>query len=100
MKSFFSAKAEEDLADIFNYIHRNLDNPVAAQNIVAKILEKVKKLSDFPEMGAHLQRVEAELAGYHYLLADNYLIIYKVADNEVVVLRLLHARSDYMQLLG
>jgi hypothetical protein len=33
------------------------------------------------------------------LIADNYLPIYKVVDEEVVVVRILYAKSNYVQLL-
>jgi len=50
-------------------------------------------------MGASLRAVDMRISGYRYLLADNYLVIYKVEAQEVSVVRILYARSDYARLL-
>ncbi len=93
MKVTFSAKAEEDLAKIFQYINDDLHNPIAAQNIVEKIIRLSQKLSIFPELGASLKTIDPTLDNYHHLIVDNYLIIYKVTDREVAILRIIYARS-------
>ncbi len=99
MKIIFTPLAEQDLADLFRYISNELSNPIAAHNIADKILHASQKLSDFPELGADLKTIDARLDSYRYLIVDNYLIIYKVIDQEVYILRILYARSDYVRLL-
>ncbi len=99
MKVVFSALAEEDLDGLSSYISGDLNNPIAARNIVDKILRLAQRLSDFPELGANLKTIDIKLSGYRYLIAENYLIIYKLVDHEVYVLRILYARSDYVKLL-
>ncbi|HJQ09354.1 MAG TPA: type II toxin-antitoxin system RelE/ParE family toxin [Candidatus Saccharimonadales bacterium] len=101
MNVIFSAKADQDLASLFNYINENLHNDIAARNIVDKILRLSQKLSAFPEMGSSLKlkTIDDRLDGYRYLIADNYLLIYKVMDEEVAIVRILYAKSDYVQLL-
>lgn len=98
MKVIFSAKADQDLAALFAYINNNLRNSVAAHNIVDKILRLSQKLSDFPEMGTSLKMVDIRLEKYRYLIADNYLLIYRITDPEVLIVRILYAKSDYVQL--
>ncbi|HEY5442630.1 MAG TPA: type II toxin-antitoxin system RelE/ParE family toxin [Candidatus Saccharimonadales bacterium] len=99
MKVIFLPAAEHDLGDLFTYISENLQNPIAAHNIVEKILRLSYNLTSFPEMGASLRAVDMRISGYRYLLADNYLVIYKVEAQEVSVVRILYARSDYARLL-
>lgn len=99
MKVIFSAKADHDLADLFKYINDTLRNDIAAHNIVEKLLRLSQKLSTFPEMGASLKTVDSRLDGYRYLIADNYILIYKIADEEVSIVRILYAKSNYVQLL-
>lgn len=99
MKIVFSALAVEGLDGLSNYISNDLNNPIAAHNIVGKILHLAYKLSDFPELGVNLKTIDLKLAGYRYLIVDNYLIIYKLVAHEVHVLRILYARSDYVKLL-
>ncbi|HUD10052.1 MAG TPA: type II toxin-antitoxin system RelE/ParE family toxin [Candidatus Saccharimonadales bacterium] len=99
MKIIFAPVAEQDLADLFSYISNDLSNPIAAHNIANKILQVSQKLSDFPGLGAELKTIDTRLDNYRYLIVDNYLIIYKVIDQEVYILRILYARSDYVKLL-
>lgn len=99
MKVVFLPAAEQDLAELHSYIKDDLQNPIAAHNIVAKILHRSQSLAAFPEMGASLESIDHRLAGYRYLLADNYLVIYQAAALQVRVVRILYARSDYVQLL-
>ncbi len=99
MKIVFALAAEQDLADLFSYISGDLSNPIAAHNIVDKILRVSQKLSDFPGLGVELKTIDTRLDNYRYLIVDNYLIIYKAIDQEVYILRNLYARSDYVKLL-
>jgi toxin ParE1/3/4 len=98
MKVVFLPAAEQDLGELFAYICNDLQNPIAARNIATKLLRRAQSLAAFPKMGAGLDSVDNRLTGYRYLLVDNYLVVYKVAD-QVSVIRILYARSDYIQLL-
>lgn len=99
MKVVFLPAAEQDLEELFSYIHHELQNPIAARNVTTKILQRSQSLATFPEMGAGLAGVDQRLSGYRYLIVDNYLTIYRVTNPLVVVVRILYARSDYVQLL-
>lgn len=99
MKVVFLPAAQHDLTDLFAYISKSLQNPVAAHNIVEKILRLSYRLESFPEMGTSLRTVDERISNYRYLLADNYIVIYKVEGQEVKIIRILYARSDYVQLL-
>ncbi|HEY5152812.1 MAG TPA: type II toxin-antitoxin system RelE/ParE family toxin [Candidatus Saccharimonadales bacterium] len=99
MKVVFLPAAEHDLGGLFAYISEKLQNSIAAHNIVEKILRLAYKLASFPEMGASLKTIDTRIGSYRYLLVDNYLIIYKVEAQEVNVVRILYARSDYVRLL-
>jgi addiction module RelE/StbE family toxin len=93
------ASAKRDLDALFTYIKDDLHNEIAARNTVTKILRRVQPLESFPEMGSSLASVNQALAGYRYLIADNYLIIYKIVDIEIHIVHIPYARSDYVQLL-
>lgn len=64
-----------------------------------KILRLAQKLSTFPEMGTPLHALDSRFAQYRYLIADNYLLIYRFTDDAVCVVRIVYAKSDYVQLL-
>jgi plasmid stabilization system protein ParE len=99
MKVVFLPAAEHDLGNLLLYIKDKLHNEIAARNIATKILQRVQGLVSFPDMGVRLGNVDIRLDGYRYLLVDNYLVIYKVVDEDVCIVRILYARSDYVQLL-
>jgi addiction module RelE/StbE family toxin len=98
MKGVFSRLAVQDLGGLFSYITDELQNPIAARNITTKILQRTRSLANFPEMGASIEASDSRFSGYRYLLVDNYLIIYKITD-QVSVIRILYAGSDYVQFL-
>jgi addiction module RelE/StbE family toxin len=99
MKVVFSSKADQDLASLFEYVRDSLRNSIAANNIVSKILRLSQKLSNFPKMGASLHAVDDRLDSYRYVIVDNYLLVYKIVDEEVLIVRILYAKSNYVQLL-
>src|SRR5690348_16206493 len=99
MRIVFSPAAEHDLGDIFTYIKDDLQNSMAARNIAAKILQRLQSLAEFPELGAGLGSSDARLADHRYLVVGNYLVIYTLTNVEILVLRILFGRSDYIQLL-
>ncbi|MGF7229232.1 MAG: type II toxin-antitoxin system RelE/ParE family toxin [Candidatus Saccharibacteria bacterium] len=99
MSVVFLPRAEHDLSDLFLYIHDELQNPSAAHNVATKILARSQSLEAFPTMGASLASIDQRLGDYRYLLVDNYLIIYRSSTEQISIVRILYARSDYVQLL-
>src|SRR6266568_170680 len=99
MKVVLLPATEGDLDDLFLDIKDELQNPIAARNVATKILQRAQMLANFPELGVNLANVDLRLGGYRYLLVDSYLVIYKITDEEVCIVRILYARSDYVQLL-
>lgn len=51
----FSSAAQADINQIFEYISITLCSPIAAKNLMAKFLESVNTLSDFPDAFALCQ---------------------------------------------
>ncbi len=99
MKVIILASATRDLDALFTYIKDDLHNEIAARNAVTKILHRVKSLENFPEMGPSLAGINQVLAGYRYLIVDNYLIVYKIVNTEIHIVHIPYARSNYVQLL-
>ena len=100
MNVVFLPEARHDLLKISEYISKELQNPSAANNIVKKVLSLSDKLTDFPEMGPSLDVFDVRINNYRYLVAGNYLIIYRTTSLEIQITRILYARSNYVELLG
>ncbi|WP_371754454.1 type II toxin-antitoxin system RelE/ParE family toxin [Ferviditalea candida] len=77
VKLKISTKAKEDLAEIKGCISQELSNPQAAVNLVSKITKKIRRLSEYPGIGAPLSSVIDIQTDYHFLVCANYLIFYR-----------------------
>jgi toxin ParE1/3/4 len=91
--------AEQDIEKLFLYIQDDLANPIAAQNIAQKILQRMQQLTNFPELGVSMVAIDTRLENYRYLIVDNYLVVYRYNRDAIYVIRVLHARSDYVRIL-
>lgn len=99
MKLRLLLAAERDIEKLFLYIQDDLANPIAAQNIAQKILQRMQQLTNFPELGASMMAIDTRLENYRYLIVDNYLVVYRYNGDTLYVIRALYARSDYVRIL-
>jgi len=95
----YSPEAEDDLAKIKKYISEQLENPIAAQNTVANITKRIRKLELFPELGARLSSIINIASDYRFLVCANYLAFYRICENDVFIVRVLYGRRDYITIL-
>jgi toxin ParE1/3/4 len=100
MKLTFSALAKRDVIETVVYIKSELNNPPAAAKFRNSLAKRSGMLEKFPELGASLNAVDGRLNGYRYLVISNYILIYKVTKSEIIVLRVLYGRSNYVELLS
>ncbi len=94
-----SPEAKNDLAEIKDYISRELCNPQAAVNLTAKITKKIRGLSEHPGIGASLSSIMDIQTDYRFLVCANYLIFYRCEEETVFVSRILYGRRDYLRIL-
>lgn len=94
-----SPEAKNDLADIKNYISKELCNPQAAINLVSKIIKKINILSGHPGIGSPLYTVLDIQTDYRFLICENYLIFYRYEEDTVFVSRILYGRRNYIHVL-
>ena len=98
-KVIFLQAALDDIEQIVAYIAQ--DNVNAALRLHDRIIETASKLSDFPMSGRLVPDEKIGNHGFRMIGLGNYIIFYKVYDNDskVVVLRVLHGARDYPSLL-
>ena len=89
--------AEKDITEIIDYISK--DNPNAAIWLIDKIDERIKELSDFPEIGKTPHDERLKQLGYRILIIDNYLVFYIIKKQEIEIRRILHGKRKYEFLL-
>ena len=82
--------ALRNLEQARNYVFQ--DNPTAAQELIIKIQNAANQLQNYPFMGKN-GRVE----GTKELIISNspYILIYRVKEESVEVLRILHTSKRY-----
>ncbi len=98
-KLSLSREAIKDLHDISDYITDELENPEAAQRIVAGITGKLHLLEQHSEIGARLESITGFGRDYRYLICGNYYVFYRVDADHVYVDRVLYRRRDFMRAL-
>ncbi|MDR0957305.1 MAG: type II toxin-antitoxin system RelE/ParE family toxin [Candidatus Nomurabacteria bacterium] len=95
----YSANAESHLNEIYQYILVKLVNEFAAVNTLTKILHKIQLLEQFPEIGAPLGDIDARFADFRFLVAGNYLVIYRIYADYVQIADIIYGKSDYLRFL-
>ncbi len=80
--------AQNDIEEIWQYIA--LDNIKIATEFINKIERATFSLEGFPERNPLISEYEILKIDYRQLVYKNYRIIYRISENVVYVLRILH----------
>ncbi len=95
MKVRFSGEAETDLERIGDAIAA--DNPERAITFIQEIRAKCRALADFPLSAPLVPRFEAH--GVRRAVHGNYLVFYRLADDCIDIIHVLHGAMNYEPLL-
>lgn len=98
-KIHFSPQAALDLQETATYITEELSNEQAAKNVIAKIIDRIHVLADFPESGAKLSTIIPVDTDYRFVVCGNYTAFYRYAEGVVYVVRILYGRRNFMRVL-
>lgn len=94
-----SEEAQSDLADIKDYIVKELENPIAALSTVRKITKEIRVLREHALIGTPLSSIADAEGDYRFLVTGNYITFYRVQGSDVYVDRILYGRRDYLRIL-
>jgi toxin ParE1/3/4 len=81
--------AERDLREIGDYIAE--DNVPAAITFIDRLTERFSTLESFPEIGRARNEIAA---GLRSLTEGDYLLLYRIRQSEVIVVRVVHGKRD------
>lgn len=84
-----SPAAENDLIDIWFGIAG--DSPPAADRFLDAIAERILQLATFPESGPLRPDIGA---GVRALAIGNYLVLYRLAEQRIEIVRVVHGARD------
>jgi len=88
-----SRRARLDLIDIWRFVAE--DDPNAADRLLETIDAKCSLLRDHPFLG---QAREDIRHGFRYLVIGEYLILYRVMEDCVEIVRIVHGKRDLLGL--
>ena len=94
-------KADEQLHDIIRYRADLTGNVEAGLALLDALEAEVRKLADFPDMGAPPRYGALRARGFRVLIVEKQLIFYKVDHNakRVVIYAVVDGRRDYLNLI-
>lgn len=97
-KVIWSEIAEDDLINIISYFAQ--DNAVNARGVFEKIKASAAKLDELPERGRFVPELQAQgVFLYKELIILPWRLIYRVTDDEVLVLSVIDSRRNVEDLL-
>jgi len=95
----YAESYREDLKSTINYIKHNLQNPTAAQRLKNEIKNKYKNIKENPFIYPAAPDEYLASKGYRFIMIDNYMIFYKVIENNVEIIRFLYGYRDWINIL-
>ena len=101
MKIRVSPIAVNDLKEIKSYIENELSNPIAANNVIKRIIADYSCLEVSPYMGTPLSAKVPFETDYRFIVSGNYLVFYKVDDSkkQVIVYAVVDQRQAYLSII-
>ncbi len=90
MRLRWTTPATDDLYRIVRRIQK--DNPIAAREVANKLYEGCGQLGEFPRLGR-----KGRIEGTRELVfpALPYIVVYRVQDESVEILRIYHGAQDW-----
>ena len=93
------AEAQQEYRDIVGYLVGVLQSKQAARNFMNEFDRQMDFVAESPELYGLSRAPELAELGYRCAPVNNYLVLYKVADGQIVVCRIIHRSRDYTRLL-
>lgn len=87
-----SPRAERSLAIINDYIEKQ--SPSAAKYVRTKLIQKAKSLSKLPERFSREEYLSEQEGNYRSVSLWQYKIIYRVQNDDVLIIRFIHTSRD------
>ncbi len=95
----YTPAARADIAGIRDYIVNVLQNPIAARNVVVRIIKRCGVLKEQPYCGGALAAKTGRDTDLRYLVCEKHIAFYRVQEQAVSVIRILDGRTNYIRTL-
>ena len=95
-----SNNADYDLDRILSYIVEDLASPQAASSFTDEVYECYVKLEQNPFIYEECRDPRLQREGYRRAVIKNYVMLYKIYENRLVVVhRFFYGRQNYAELI-
>ena len=91
--------AQQDMDEIFNYISNELNNPLAAIKLINDFEKAFEITLLFPMSWSLINNEYAKDQSLRKIIVNNYIAFYRIKDDEIQIVRVLYAMSNYQELL-
>lgn len=95
MKIEWFSEARNEFRDYLLY-YRNKVGVKYARDFSEKVLSSVEQLAQFPEMGVLRQNTLMGKYGFRALFVEQYVCVYRIEEDTVLIYHFSDARKNYM----
>ncbi len=92
----YSQNAEQDLEEIGDFIAR--DSISCALEYLEKMQKSIELIASNPNIGLSCKSKNIDIECRLFIF-DDYLIFYKVLEDEIIIIRVLHGSVNYKKIL-
>lgn len=92
-------EAQQEYRDIVGYMVGVLKSPQAAKGFMDEFDRQIDLIAENPELFSLSRLPELAARGYRAAPVKNYLVLYKMHDDNVVIAHIVHQLQDYARLV-
>jgi toxin ParE1/3/4 len=93
MHYLLTTAAKEDLSELFLYVNREF-GVQKAKEAISNIQKTIEELEAFPDLGMVPRYRSLRLQGYRFLIVEKHYVFYKIINNEVTIIRIIHQKQS------
>ena len=97
----FSKLFKSDIDSSYDYIKNKLEAPMAADNLIKEIIEKLNKIKENPNIRSLVQDKYLASLGYRLINVKNFVIFYIIGNDNrhIKIIRFLYNKRNWINLL-
>lgn len=90
--------AQEEIDKAINYIINNLSNQKAASNLLNELEKKLINICEFPMSYPDCSYYYIQDKNIRHAIINNYVLVFKICDKKIIVLRFKHSKQNIINL--
>jgi toxin ParE1/3/4 len=97
MRYQFTTSAKEDLQAVQFYLRQNFGEETS-RAFIQHLHERIQALLQYPELGIVPRYRSLRLQGFRFLIVDKNYVFYKVDQEMLTIIRILHQKQSLINL--